>query len=485
MLLTDVSDRLLAANNLTQHDLTRLLDILSARHIDYGDLYFSSGHYESWVLEDNIIKSASFHQDQGVGVRAIAGEKTGFAYTDQISIPKLEQSAIAAQSITKIQTPLVITPLLTGQILPIYTSINPINSIKQEEKIALLQHVNQLARSLDRRIIDVIATLAGSYEDILVAATDGTFAADVRPLVRLSISILVEENGVREQGNSGGGGRVSYEYFLSTDPTTGDKIVDNYVKDAVRLALTALSATAAPAGTMPVILGAGWPAVLLHEAVGHGLEGDFNRKKSSVFSGKMGELVTSELCTIVDDATLNDRRGSLTIDDEGVAGQRTVLIENGVLKGYMFDKLNAKLMGTTSTGNGRRESYACLPMPRMTNTYMLNGNSTFDEIIDSINYGLYAPGFAGGQVDITSGKFVFSTSEAYLIEKGKITKPVKGATLIGSGIEAMQNISMVGNDMTLDIGVGVCGKSGQSVPVGVGQPTLKVDNLTVGGTIAN
>ena len=319
----------------------------------------------------------------------------------------------------------------------------------------------------------------------MIAGTDGTLCADVRPLVRLSVSVIVEKDGKRERGGSGGGGRFGYEYFLNINPKTSESFADSYTREAVRLALVSLSAKAAPAGTMPVILGAGWPGVLLHEAVGHGLEGDFNRKNSSVFSGKIGEKVTSELCTIVDDGTIENRRGSLSIDDEGTVSQKTVLIENGILKGYMFDKTNAKLMNTHSTGNGRREGYACLPMPRMTNTYMLAGESTFDDIINSVDYGLYAPNFSGGQVDITSGKFVFSTSEAYLIEKGKITTPVKGATLIGSGIETMQQISMVGNDLTLDSGVGICGKAGQSVPVGVGQPTLKVDNLTVGGTINN
>lgn len=484
MLLTEVSERLLAANNLQQNDLVNLLDILSARKIDYGDIYFLSGYYENWTLEDKIIKNASFHRDQGVGIRAIAGEKTGFAYTDHISLAKLKQSAIAAQSIIQDTQRLSIKPIKSVDHIAIYSNINPINAMQQETKIQLLQNIDRLARSLDKRVIEVTASLSGSYEDILVTATDGTLAADARPLVRLSVSVLIEEDGVRERGSSGGGGRFGYDYFFSINPSSGETQADTYTKEAVRLALVALSATEAPAGSMPVVLGAGWPAVLLHEAVGHGLEGDFNRKKSSVFSGKIGELVTSELCTIVDDATIKDRRGSLTIDDEGVAGQRTVLIENGVLKGYMFDKLNAKLMNSSSTGNGRRESYACLPMPRMTNTYMLGGTSTFDEIISSVDYGLYAPGFAGGQVDITSGKFVFSTSEAYLIEKGKITIPVKDATLIGSGIETMQNISMIGNDMALDIGVGVCGKAGQSVPVGVGQPTLKVNSLTVGGTIS-
>ncbi|XKM13614.1 metalloprotease TldD [Orbaceae bacterium ac157xtp] len=484
-MFSSVNERFLANNHLNQNDLYNVLDILSARKIDYADLYFQSGYYESWVLENKIIKNASYHRDQGVGVRAICGEKTGFAYTDQINLEKLKQSAITAQSISKTTQKVQVTPFLAKPILPIYAGINPINSIEQESKVAILHHIDKLARSLDKRVIDVTASLSASYEEILITATDGTYATDIRPLIRLSVTVLVEQNGVRERGSSGGGGRYGYEQLLTPHPKTNESYIDSYTKEAVRLALVALSATPAPAGSMPVVLGAGWPAVLLHEAVGHGLEGDFNRKQSSVFSGKIGQLVTSELCTIVDDGTLADRRGSLSIDDEGVSGQKTVLIENGILKGYMFDKLNARLMGAESTGNGRREGYAYLPMPRMTNTYMLAGNSTFDEIISSVDYGLYAPGFAGGQVDITSGKFVFSTSEAYLIEKGKITKPIKDATLIGSGIETMQKISMVGSDLELDSGVGVCGKAGQSVPVGVGQPTLKVDNLTVGGTINN
>ena len=485
MIVTQVSERLLNPNNLSHQDISHLLDMLSSRQIDFGDLYFLSGYYESWVLEDSIIKNASFHRDQGVGVRAVVGEKTGFAYTDQLSLNRLEQSVLAANSITKQQTPIVVTPFKTSKMVPMYASINPINSFSQEQKIALLRQVDQLARSIDKNVIEVSASLTGSYEDILIAGTDGTLCADIRPLVRLSVSVIVEKDGKRERGGSGGGGRFGYEYFLNINPKTSESFADSYTREAVRLALVSLSAKAAPAGTMPVILGAGWPGVLLHEAVGHGLEGDFNRKNSSVFSGKIGEKVTSELCTIVDDGTIENRRGSLSIDDEGTVSQKTVLIENGILKGYMFDKTNAKLMNTHSTGNGRREGYACLPMPRMTNTYMLAGKSTFDDIINSVDYGLYAPNFSGGQVDITSGKFVFSTSEAYLIEKGKITTPVKGATLIGSGIETMQQISMVGNDLTLDSGVGICGKAGQSVPVGVGQPTLKVDNLTVGGTINN
>ncbi|HAN7399020.1 TPA: metalloprotease TldD, partial [Escherichia coli] len=404
----------------------------------------------------------------------------GFAYADQISLLALEQSAQAARTIVRDSGDGKVQTLGAVEHSPLYTSVDPLQSMSREEKLDILRRVDKVAREADKRVQEVTASLSGVYELILVAATDGTLAADVRPLVRLSVSVLVEEDGKRERGASGGGGRFGYEFFLAD--LDGEVRADAWAKEAVRMALVNLSAVAAPAGTMPVVLGAGWPGVLLHEAVGHGLEGDFNRRGTSVFSGQVGELVASELCTVVDDGTMVDRRGSVAIDDEGTPGQYNVLIENGILKGYMQDKLNARLMGMTPTGNGRRESYAHLPMPRMTNTYMLPGKSTPQEIIESVEYGIYAPNFGGGQVDITSGKFVFSTSEAYLIENGKVTKPVKGATLIGSGIETMQQISMVGNDLKLDNGVGVCGKEGQSLPVGVGQPTLKVDNLTVGGT---
>lgn len=413
-------------------------------------------------------------------MRAISGEKTGFAYADQISLLALEQSAQAARTIVRDSGDGKVQTLGAVEHSPLYTSVDPLQSMSREEKLDILRRVDKVAREADKRVQEVTASLSGVYELILVAATDGTLAADVRPLVRLSVSVLVEEDGKRERGASGGGGRFGYEFFLAD--LDGEVRADAWAKEAVRMALVNLSAVAAPAGTMPVVLGAGWPGVLLHEAVGHGLEGDFNRRGTSVFSGQVGELVASELCTVVDDGTMVYRRGSVAIDDEGTPGQYNVLIENGILKGYMQDKLNARLMGMTPTGNGRRESYAHLPMPRMTNTYMLPGKSTPQEIIESVEYGIYAPNFGGGQVDITSGKFVFSTSEAYLIENGKVTKPVKGATLIGSGIETMQQISMVGNDLKLDNGVGVCGKEGQSLPVGVGQPTLKVDNLTVGGT---
>ncbi|NRN28451.1 metalloprotease TldD [Photorhabdus heterorhabditis] len=480
MSLTSVSEYLLTANKLSHQDLFSVLGQLAERQLDYADLYFQSSYHESWILEDRIIKDGSYNIDQGVGVRAISGEKTGFAYADQITLNALQQSVQAARSIVHEKGNGKVHTLGEVAYSPLYAAIDPLQSFSREEKIALLQRVDRVARAEDPRVQEVNASLTGVYEQVLVAATDGTLAADIRPLVRLSVSVLVEDNGKREHGTGGGGGRYGYEYFL--EMMDGQNRAEQFAREAVRMALVNLSAVAAPAGTMPVVLGAGWPGVLLHEAVGHGLEGDFNRRGTSVFSGRIGEKVASELCTVVDDGTIKGRRGSLAVDDEGVPGQYNVLIENGILKGYMQDKMNARLMGVAPTGNGRRESYAHLPMPRMTNTYLLAGNSTPEEIIGSVENGLYAPNFGGGQVDITSGKFVFSTSEAYLIENGKITKPVKGATLIGSGIEAMQQISMVGNDLDLDKGVGVCGKEGQSVPVGVGQPTLKLDNLTVGGT---
>ncbi|HAT1525384.1 TPA: metalloprotease TldD [Morganella morganii] len=480
MSFSTVSNHLLTAHDLDEQDLFSVLTQLADRHIDYGDLYFQSSFHEAWVLEDKIIKNGSYNIDQGVGIRAVSGEKTGFAYADQISLTALQQSASAARSIVREQGNGQVQSLHRVNNTALYAALDPLRAMPREEKIALLHRLDRVARAEDPRVQEVNASLTGVYEEVLVAATDGTLATDIRPLVRLSVSVLVEEDGKREHGGSGGGGRFGYEYFLGTED--GEIRADHFAREAVRMALVNLSAVAAPAGSMPVVLGAGWPGVLLHEAVGHGLEGDFNRRGASVFSGKIGQQVTSSLCTIVDDGTIGDRRGSLAIDDEGVPGQYNVLIENGILKGYMQDKLNARLMGVNPTGNGRRESYAHLPMPRMTNTYMLAGESSPEAIIASVKNGLYAPNFGGGQVDITSGKFVFSTSEAYLIENGKITKPVKGATLIGSGIEAMQQVSMVGNDLKLDKGVGVCGKEGQSVPVGVGQPTLKLDSITVGGT---
>lgn len=480
MSLATVSEHLLTANRLRQENLSDILGLLSERHLDYADLFFQSSFHESWVLEDRIIKDGSYNIDQGVGVRAVSGEKTGFAYADQISLQALTQSATAARSIVNQQGSGKSQILTNVEYKKLYSVTDPLQSLSREQKIDLLHRVDQIARAEDPRVIEVNASLTGVYEQVLVAATDGTLAADIRPLVRLSVSVLVEHDGKRERGSSGGGGRYGYEYFLEIHQ--GQVVAEQYAREAVRMALVNLSAIAAPAGMMPVVLGAGWPGVLLHEAVGHGLEGDFNRRGTSVFSGQVGEQVASPLCTVVDDGTIVGRRGSLAIDDEGVPGQYNVLIENGILRNYIQDKLNARLMGVAPTGNARRESYAHVPMPRMTNTYMLAGTSTPEEIIASVDKGIYAPNFGGGQVDITSGKFVFSTSEAYLIENGKITSPVKGATLIGSGVEAMQQISMVGNDLALDKGVGVCGKEGQSVPVGVGQPTLKLDKMTVGGT---
>ncbi|MGX3021948.1 metalloprotease TldD [Ursidibacter sp. B-7004-1] len=479
-MLNQVSQSLLLPSGLQLSDLTKVLDHFSTRHIDYADLYFQFSQDESWSLEDSIIKEGGFYIDRGVGVRAVSGEKTGFAYADQISLSQLEQCAMAARSITQESGSLLISPFKETQAVKRYASINPLETLSREQKVELLHLVDKVARAEDPRVIQVNASLSAVYEEMLVAATDGTLAADIRPLVRLSISVLVEQNGKRERGGAGAGGRFGLEWFFELHHS-GDSRAVYLAKEAVRQGIVNLGAIAAPAGAMPIVLGAGWPGILLHEAVGHGLEGDFNRKESSLFTGRIGELVTSPLCTIVDDGTVTNMRGSITVDDEGVPSQRNVLIENGILKGYMQDKLNARLMGVAPTGNGRRESYAHLPMPRMTNTYMTEGEHEFDEMIESVEFGLYAPHFSGGQVDITSGKFVFSTAEAYLIEKGKITKPVTGATLIGSGIEAMQQVSMVGKKMELDLGIGTCGKEGQSVPVGVGQPTVKLDKITVGG----
>ena len=480
MTINNVEEALLGPSGLTEQDVADTLASIATRQIDYADIYFQSSWHESLVLEDSIIKDGSFNIDRGVGVRAVTGEKTGFAYSDQIQLEGLKQSAIAARGIAQQGQNGQIQAFKRSDNQAYYAEVNPLESWEKEQKTQLLKELDAYIRTKEPLIKEVSISLSGVHEQMLVAATDGTYAGDIRPLVRLSISVLAQRGERRERGSAGGGGRFNYDFFLSEQ--SGVKVAYDYADEAIRMALVNLEADAAPAGMMPVVLGSGWPGVLLHEAVGHGLEGDFNRKESSVFSGKIGEQVTSEHCTIVDDGTLKDLRGSLNVDDEGVHGQYNTLIENGVLKGYMQDKLNARLMGVAPTGNGRRESYAHLPMPRMTNTYMLPGQLTPEEIISTVEKGLYAPNFGGGQVDITSGKFVFSASEAYLIENGKITRPVKGATLIGSGIEAMQQVSMVGNDLSIDRGVGVCGKAGQSVPVGVGQPTLKLDSITVGGT---
>lgn len=478
--LTLARETLLDPAGLTENQLQKILGRLLTPKIDMADLYFQASQLESWVLEDSIIKNGSFNIERGVGVRAISGDKTGFAYSDDIILPALESSARMAGNIARVgQHGQVHAWKKNSCLKPLYEPLNPISSWTEQEKISLLRQVDEVARSCDSRIKHVNASLVGAQEVILVMNSEGCMAADIRPLVRLNISVIAEDNGVREQGFSGGGGRTDYHYFIN------DAMAIDLTQEAVRLALLNLDAVKAPAGTMPVVLGPGWPGVLLHEAVGHGLEGDFNRKGSSAFSGRLGERIASPGCTVVDDGTIPYRRGSLTIDDEGTCSQRTVLIEKGILKAYMMDKLNARLMGTHSTGNGRRESFAHLPLPRMTNTYMLPGPYVPEEIIATVKKGIYAVNFSGGQVDITSGKFVFSACEAYLIEKGQVTQPVKGATLIGNGPEVLTHVSMIGNDLKLDSGIGSCGKEGQNVPVGVGQPTLKVDALTVGGTTFN
>ncbi len=467
---------LLAAGNIDDGALADTLSRLMAARVDAADLYFQLTRHETWGLEDGIVRDASFNIEQGVGVRAISGEKTGFAYSDEIRMPALLEAAGAARAIARSGGNNQVQAWHATQGHSLYVPDDPIAAMESAEKVALLQRLDEAARAIDPRVKQVMVSLSGVHDTVLIAASDGTFAADVRPLVRLNVSVVVEQNGRRETGYSGGGGRFGYAEFLK-----GDRAMD-FVREAVRTGLLNLEAGDAPAGTMTVVLGPGWPGILLHEAIGHGLEGDFNRKGTSAFAGRIGERVASPLCTVVDDGTLANRRGSLNVDDEGTPTQCTTLIENGILKGYIQDKHNAKLMGVAPTGNGRRESFAHLPMPRMTNTCMLAGPHDPEEIIRSVDKGLYAVNFGGGQVDITSGKFVFSASEAYLIENGKITRPVKGATLIGNGPDVLTRVSMVGNDLKLDDGVGTCGKDGQSVPVGVGQPTLRVDSLTVGGT---
>ncbi|MDH3431222.1 MAG: metalloprotease TldD [Gammaproteobacteria bacterium] len=471
-----VMARMLEPVGLDEGHLNKTLGSMMRGGVDYADLYFQVSRQESWTVEDQIIREGSFSLDQGVGVRAVSGEKTGFAYSDELILPALQHAATAARAIARQGKTQALQAWSKAESELLYPQADPTSSISDEQKTALLAKVEAGTRELDSRVEQVIISLSSCQDLVLVAASDGTLAADLRPLIRLNVSVILEQNGQREQGYSGGGARADLNYFLS-----GDKPMQ-YAREAVRQAAVQFEASAAPAGMMPVVLGSGWPGILLHEAVGHGLEGDFNRKGTSAFSGKVGQQVASPLCTIVDDGTLPNRRGSLAVDDEGTRGQYNVLVEDGILKGYMQDKLNAGLMGVAPTGNGRRESYAHMPMPRMTNTYMLAGRHDPDEIIASVDKGLYAPNFGGGQVDITSGKFVFSASEAYLIENGKVTTPVKGAMLIGDGPEALTKISMVGTDLEFDTGVGTCGKEGQSVPVGVGQPTLKIDELTVGGT---
>ncbi len=466
---------LLAPHDLEARSLGRVFGELLSHRLDYADLYFQYARSEGWSLEEGIVKSGSFSIDQGVGVRAISGEKTAFAYSDEISMPALEDAARATRAIARTGGRNKPVAVRQGTGLQLYAPLDPLASLPDTEKVRLLEKLERMCRDLDPRVVQVMASLAGEYEVVLVARSDGVLAADVRPLVRCSVQVIAEQDGRREQGSSGGGGRTDYSWF------TDERLAD-YAKKAVDQALVNLESRPAPAGTMTVVLGPGWPGVLLHEAIGHGLEGDFNRKGSSAFTGRIGQKVAARGVTVVDDGTLPGRRGSLNIDDEGNPTQCNTLIEDGVLRGYMQDSLNARLMGVPVTGNGRRESFAHVVLPRMTNTYMLNGDKDPNEIIASVKKGLYAVNFGGGQVDITNGKFVFSASEAYMIEDGKVTHPVKGATLIGNGPDALTRVAMVGNDLALDTGVGTCGKDGQSVPVGVGQPTLRIDGLTVGGT---
>ena len=467
---------------LSEAVLAQALGLIREHRVDDADLYFQTTRHEGWSLEEGIVKSGSFSIDQGVGVRAVAGEKTAFAYSDDISAASLLDAARTVRTIAaagqnkrvKLQRAPRLAPMRK-----LYAPTDPIATLDSSQKVALLERVERMARAKDPRVVQVMASVGAEYDVVLVARADGTRAADVRPLVRLNVTVIAEHKQAgqlrREVGNGGGGGRYGLGFFT-------EEVLQSYVDQAVHAALTNLESRPAPAGEMAVVLGPGWPGVLLHEAVGHGLEGDFNRKGSSTFAGRIGQRVAAKGVTVLDDGTLPDRRGSLNVDDEGCASQRNVLIEDGILRGYIQDSMNARLMGVKPTGNGRRESYAHLPMPRMTNTYMLGGDKKPEEIIASLKRGVYATNFGGGQVDITSGKFVFSASEAYWVENGRILYPVKGATLIGNGPEAMTRVSMIGNDMQLDTGVGVCGKEGQSVPVGVGQPTLRIDKLTVGGT---
>ncbi len=466
----------LEPGGLTDGDLEQVFGALMGPGVEAADLYFQVQRQEAWMLEDDMVREDRRSLDKGVGVRAMSGEQTGFAYSGEIELPALLQASGAARAITHSGAVGAPGTPVAAQGRALYDGANPLETLAADDKIALLKSVDAEARRLDPRVAQVMVSLVGVHDVVLLADTEGRLAADVRPLVRLNVNVIAEQNGRRESASAGGGARTGYAFFLDQERAL------SYARDAVRQAVLNLDAVDAPAGTMPVVLGPGWPGVLLHEAIGHGLEGDFNRKGTSAFSGRIGERVASPLCTVVDDGTLEGRRGSLNMDDEGTPTQCTTLIEDGILKGYMQDGLNARLSKTERTGNGRRESFAHLPMPRMTNTYMRAGPHDPGEIIESVERGLYAVNFGGGQVDITSGKFVFSASEAYLIENGKVTRPVKGATLIGNGPDVLTRVSMVGNDLKLDSGIGTCGKDGQSVPVGVGQPTLRIDALTVGGT---
>lgn len=471
-----VSQDLLQANQIGAEEIAQSLAIIGAHHVDYADIYCQRTAYESWHLDEGIVKSGSFQIDQGVGVRAVSGEKTAFAYADSLTTDAIQRAAETVKVIgaSGNTVPIRVPTPVFGK--AIHGAFNPIVGLDSAAKVALLQKVEQLARAADSRVVQVMAGLTCEHDMVYIARLDGKHAADIRPLIRLSLTVIVKQGNRREQGSSGGGGRLDLRYF-------DDAKIEQYVSQAVKQAVINLEARPAPAGVMPVVLGNGWPGVLLHEAVGHGLEGDFNRKQTSVFTGKIGEQVAAKGVTVIDQGNIPDRRGSLNIDDEGNPTSRTVLIEDGILMGYMQDETNARLMGMDVTGNGRRESYSSVTMPRMTNTFMENGIYERDEIIASLDKGIYAVNFGGGQVDITSGKFVFSASEAWWVENGQLQYPVKGATIIGSGTEVLKHVSMIGNDSVLDSGVGVCGKDGQSVPVGVGQPTLRIDaGLTVGGS---
>jgi len=457
-------------------DLETVLADLCGRQVDLADVYLEFTRSEGWSLEDGIVKEGVHSIRQGAGVRAVSGEQTGFAYSDDLTVPALLEAARTARAITRQGQARDVRIVTKDHAPALYAAVDPLLEIDAADKLSLMRSLDARLRAADPCVREVMVSLSGQYSAMMVATSDGTLAADLRPLVRLNVTVIVERDGRRETASHGGGGRTGYLALF------GDGRPEHIADEALRQALVSLDAVDAPAGEMTVVLGPGWPGILLHEAIGHGLEGDFNRKGTSAFAGRIGTQVASPLCTVVDDATLPLRRGSLNVDDEGVPGQRTVLIENGRLCGYMQDRHNASLMKVPTTGNGRRQSYSHRPMPRMTNTYMLPGESDPAEIIKSVKRGLYAVSFGGGQVDITNGKFVFSAAEAYLIEDGKVTAPVKGATLIGNGPDVLTRVSMVGSDLALDNGIGTCGKDGQSVPVGVGQPTIKVDSLTVGGT---
>ena len=474
-----VAQNLLHANHLSAETLAQSLSLIGAHHVDYADIYCQRTAFESWHLDEGIVKSGSYQINQGVGVRAVSGEKTAFAYADSLTDDAVRRAAQAVRVIGEAgnQTPVRVPAQVSG-CPSVYGAFDPIATLDSPQKVALLQKVETLARAADPRIVQVMAGLTCEHDMVYIARLDGKHAADIRPLVRLSLTVIAKQGERREQGSAGGGGRFDLAYF-------DDAKIQEYVNHAVKQALTNLESRPAPAGAMTVVLGSGWPGILLHEAVGHGLEGDFNRKQTSAFSGLIGQRVAAQGVTVIDQGNIAERRGSLNIDDEGNETRRTVLIEDGILTGYMQDETNARLMGASPTGNGRRESYSSAPMPRMTNTFMENGTHEAEEIIASIQKGIYAVNFGGGQVDITSGKFVFSASEAWWVENGKLQYPVKGATIIGSGPEVLKHVSMIGNDSRLDTGIGICGKEGQSVPVGVGQPTLRIDaGLTVGGSEA-